>query len=98
MERDSCRRQRRLKLEPRGLGGRSQSEARQELRRMRSKQGLNLACRQSRQFRLISIDESPAAARAAIRHDRHTRGTERIHVSEHRPLGDLQALRQVARS
>jgi len=90
--------ERSLQLQPRGLRGRAQTERREQLRRMRAEQCLDLGRREAGELRLVTIEEPPAPTRAATRDDRHPGGAQRIHVPQDGSLGDLQAPSEVARS
>ena len=64
---------------------------------MREKQRLNLRRCQPCELRLVTIDEPPSPAGASIRNDRHAGRRERIHVAQHGPFRNLEALGELTR-
>jgi hypothetical protein len=57
-------------------------------------QRLDLRSREACELGLVAVEEPPAAAHAALRHDRHAGAAQRVHVAQDRPFRALEALRE----
>jgi len=58
---------------------------------------LDLRRVQSGEPGLILLQQAPTAAYAALRHHRHARAAQHVHIPQDRARGDFQALGQIAR-